>query len=427
MSFSSVIRCINCNEEYTVSDIYFCPKCSKPDKAHPYNNTLEILYDYDKMASEVSKSQISSRRASLWRYKELLPIEKSGNILTLDEGFTPLRRCKKLGEYFGMNKLYIKDETVNPTSCHKDREASVLISKAVEWGRDTVSAFTCGNLGASLAAYATKAGLRSVIFIPYLDYYPIPRIAQMIIFNAILYKLSGTQEIFEQLATKLHKQYGWVFSVLGGGHEWEGKPQSPYSHEGKKTIGLEIVEQLGWRYPDHVLSVGAGGNFYDSWRAFKEIKELDWAANELPRMYSVESSVFNPTSRAFKEKKQFMILRDYTTSIAYPIASTVSPAKSLSTLRESNGLAVDVTDDEILQAQKLLANKEGVFVEPASACSIAGLTRLVEQKCIDKDETTVCIVTATGLKYPDIVTDKSPEIHTIESTIDSLKKIGIIK
>ncbi len=427
MSFSSVIRCINCKEEYAVLDTYFCPKCSKLGEVHPHNNTLEILYDYDGITRTINKSKISSRRANLWRYKELLPIKKSENIVTLDEGFTPLRHCRKLGKYFGLKKLYVKDETVNPTGCHKDREASVLISKALEWRRDTISAFTCGNLGASLAAYATKAGLRSVIFIPYLEYYPIPRIAQMIIFNAVLHKLSGTQEIFERLAMELHNKYGWIFSILGGGHGWEGKPQSPYSHEGKKTIELEIAEQLGWSYPDHVFSVGAGGNFYDSWRAFKEIKELNWVANELPRMYSVEAKVFNPTSRAFKEKKQFMILTEYTNSIAYPISSTVSPKKSLSTLSESNGLAIDVTDNEILQAQKLLASKEGIFVEPASACSIAGLTKIIEQKCIDKNETIVCIVTATGLKYPDIITDKSPEIPTIEATIESLQNIGILQ
>lgn len=420
------IKCKTCNSVYPESDMYYCPKCGKPDQPTPLNNTLEIFYNYEDIANKVRKSDIATRVNGIWRFREILPINNLDNVVTLGEGSTPLRRCRRLEEHFGIKEIYVKDESVNPTSCHKDREASVLISKAREWDRGTIAAFTCGNLGASVAAYSAKGGLKCVILIPYADIYPVPRIAQMTAFGANLYEISGAESELVELARTLHDQYGWVFPILGGGVRWEGKPQTPYVHEGKKTIALEIVQQLGWRYPDHLISCGSGGNFYDSWKGFLEVKKLNWVQGDLPKMHSAESATANPTYRAFTEQKEYVILEKTERTVAYPISSAVSPLKSLSALKESNGSPLSLTDGQLLEAQRLLARKEGVFVEPASATSIAALTELAREGSIDKDQSVVCIVTASGLKYPDVIVDNAPKIPAIRANAESLRKLTLI-
>ena len=426
MTHQIEIRCKVCNSTYPDSDIYCCPRCGKPDQPTPMNNTLEIIYNYEDIGSKIRKSDIAARTNGIWRFKEILPIYNIADVVTLGEGSTPLRRCRGLEEHFGIREVYVKDESVNPTGCHKDREASVLISKAREWKRGTIAAFTCGNLGASVAAYSAKGGLRCVILIPYAGIYPVPRIAQIMAFGAILYQISGTETELVNFARTLHDQYGWVFPILGGGVRWEGKPQTPYVHEGKKTIALEIVEQLGWRYPDHLISCGSGGNFYDSWKAFLEIRELNWAQGDIPRMHSAESVNANPTYRAFTKQKEYVILEKTEQTVAYPISSAISPLKSLSALRESKGSPLSVTDGQLLEAQRLLARKEGVFVEPASAASIAALKELAGNGSVDKDQSVVCIVTASGLKYPEVIVDRAPKLPAMRANLKSLRESRLI-
>jgi len=423
MSLALGIRCKICGETYPLSDVYSCPRCST-DECSSRNNTLEVTYDYGKISRKIRPSGIEQRTNSMWRFVELLPVCDTHNIVTLGEGATWLKRCRKLEKHFRVKHIFVKDESTNPTGCHKDREASVLISKAREWRRRTVSAFTCGNLGSSVACYSAKAGLDCVIFIPYLNIHPLPRIAQMIAFGARLYQVVGTEKEIDTLARVLHDKHRWVFTMLGGGSKWEGKPQSPYIHEGKKTIAFEVAMQMGWKYPDHMFSPGSGGNFYDCWRGFKQLKDLGWVKGRLPRMHSVESTEANPTYRAFMQKKDSVILERPGETVTYPISSTVSPLKSLMALRESGGSPLCVTDKEVLQAQKLLAAKEGIFVEPASATSIAGLAKLAGDY-VDKDETVVCTLTATGLKFPEPILAhfKLPRLRASIRSIENLHLI----
>ena len=394
-----MIKCISCGEEYDVNEIiYTCKKC---------DSTLEVVYNPD-----ISKDIFNCRKSTMWKYKEFLPVDES-KIVTLEEGGTPFCRCQKLGDELGID-LYVKVEGSNPTGSFKDRGMSVGITKAVELGVKTVGCASTGNTSASLAAYAARAGKRCVVLLPS-GKVALGKLAQAMFHGAEVISIRGNFD--EALET--------VTSLALEGQLYLLNSVNPFRLEGQKTIGYEIVDDLGWKSPDRIiLPVGNAGNISAIWKGIKEFHQSGFM-DDLPMMTGIQAEGAAPIANAIREGKNSIIpvKNPETIATAIRIGAPVSAQKALRAIYESNGYAETVTDDEILSAQKLLARTEGIGVEPASATSIAGLLKLVNNGEVDKGEQVVCIVTGHLLKDPNTAINACVEPIEIDADVAALSKI----
>ena len=360
-----MIRCVSCGEEYEDDEvIYNCKKCG---------SVLEVEVEVD-----VPKSTFEGRRDNLWKYKECLPVDASKRV-SLDEGGTPFCRCEKLGKELGID-LYVKVEGSNPTGSFKDRGMTIGMTKAMMLGVDTVGCASTGNTSASLAAYAARAGLRCAVFLP-AGKVALGKLAQAMFHGAEVFSINGNfDEALEAMTQLAREKHLYLLNSI-----------NPFRLEGQKTIGYEIVHDLGWESPDRiVLPVGNAGNISAIWKGITEFHNAGFMDD-------------------------------------VPMGAPVSAVKALRAIYDSNGLAETVTDEEILDAQKLLARTEGVGVEPASAASIAGLKKLVEQGDIDKGERVVCVVTGHLLKDPNTAIDACVDPVQVDADIDKIKEILLNK
>jgi threonine synthase len=394
-----MMKCISCGEEYDVNEIiYTCKKC---------DSTLEVVYNPD-----ISKDIFNCRKSTMWKYKEFLPVDES-KIVTLEEGGTPFCRCQKLGDELGID-LYVKVEGSNPTGSFKDRGMSVGITKAVELGVKTVGCASTGNTSASLAAYAARAGKRCVVLLPS-GKVALGKLAQAMFHGAEVISIRGNFD--EALET--------VTSLALEGQLYLLNSVNPFRLEGQKTIGYEIVDDLGWKSPDRIiLPVGNAGNISAIWKGIKEFHQSGFM-DDLPMMTGIQAEGAAPIANAIREGKNSIIpvKNPETIATAISIGAPVSAQKALRAIYESNGFAETVTDDEILSAQKLLARTEGIGVEPASAASIAGLLKLVDSGEVDKGEQVVCIVTGHLLKDPNTAINACVEPIEIDADVAALSKI----
>jgi threonine synthase len=394
-----MMKCISCGEEYNVNEIiYTCKKC---------DSTLEVVSSPD-----VSKDIFSCRKSTMWKYKEFLPVDET-KIVSLEEGGTPFCKCAKLGDELGI-ELYVKVEGSNPTGSFKDRGMSVGMTKAVELGVNTVGCASTGNTSASLAAYAARAGKRCVVLLP-AGKVALGKLAQAMFHGAEVISIRGNFD--EALET--------VTSLAVEGQLYLLNSVNPYRLEGQKTIGFEIVDDLGWKSPDRiVLPVGNAGNISAIWKGIKEFHEAGFM-DDVPMMTGIQAEMAAPIVNAVRQRKNSVVpVKDpETIATAIRIGAPVSAQKALRAIYESNGYAETVTDEEILSAQKLLARKEGIGVEPASAASIAGLLKLVESGEVDKGEQVVCIVTGHLLKDPNTAIDACVEPIEIDADVKTLSKI----
>jgi threonine synthase len=394
-----MMKCISCGEEYDVNEIiYTCKKC---------DSTLEVVYNPD-----ISKDIFNCRKSTMWKYKEFLPVDES-KIVTLEEGGTPFCRCQKLGDELGID-LYVKVEGSNPTGSFKDRGMSVGITKAVELGVKTVGCASTGNTSASLAAYAARAGKRCVVLLPS-GKVALGKLAQAMFHGAEVISIRGNFD--EALET--------VTSLALEGQLYLLNSVNPFRLEGQKTIGYEIVDDLGWKSPDRIiLPVGNAGNISAIWKGIKEFHQSGFM-DDLPMMTGIQAEGAAPIANAIREGKNSIIpvKNPETIATAIRIGAPVSAQKALRAIYESNGFAETVTDDEILSAQKLLARTEGIGVEPASAASIAGLLKLVDSGEVDKGEQVVCIVTGHLLKDPNTAINACVEPIEIDADVAALSKI----
>ncbi len=394
-----MIRCISCGAEYALDEIiYTCKECG---------SILEVECNPD-----VSKDVFSCRKSTMWKYKEFMPVDQS-KIVSLEEGGTPFVRCQKLGEDLGVD-LYVKVEGSNPTGSFKDRGMSVGITKAVELGVDTVGCASTGNTSASLAAYAARAGKRCVVLLP-AGKVALGKLAQAMFHGADVISIKGNfDEALEAItALALQGQLYLLNSV------------NPFRLEGQKSIGFEIVDDLGWQSPDRIiLPVGNAGNISAIWKGVNEFYNAGFI-DELPMMTGIQAEGAAPIYNAVKNGKKDIVPVENpeTVATAIRIGAPVSAAKALRAIYDSNGLAETVTDDEILSAQKLLARTEGIGVEPASAASIAGLKKLVETGKVDKGEKVVCIVTGHLLKDPNTAINACEKPVEVEADINALSRI----
>jgi len=384
-------KCTNCGAEFPLqTDFFVCPKCDveKVRGISIFRGTTEVQYDYEALANFISKEKFDKRPFNLWRYKELLGFGEEDAVVTLGEGGTPLIKCTKLAGELGLKKLWLKNETQNPTHSFKDRESVLAVTRALQLGARHVSCVSSGNAAASLAAYAARAGLKCSVFMPAAT--SKGKIYQCAVYGARTLLIDGIYEEIFELYIEALKGLDVVESSSG---------HNRFRPEGDKTIAYEICEQFGWSSPTWIVdNVGNGTHLYGMWKGFKELRKLD-LIEDTPRMAAIGPIRGAPIVKGFKE------------GIALPEAfSGKSIAEglvgrwgydaplALKALKESNGYAEYVSDMEIIEAMRLLASLEGIFAEPSGAACVAGLSKMVKTGIVDKEEEVVCIITGSGLK-----------------------------
>jgi threonine synthase len=399
--------CISCGAKYDENEIlYSCKRCG---------DILEVKYDYDLLKAKLKKSSWKSLPLSLWRYKDFMPIQDPSKIVSLNEGGTGLHLCQHLAKNLGLEHLYAKNEGENPTGSFKDRGMTVGVTKALELNMKTVICASTGNTSASLAAYAAKAGLRCIALIPS-GKIALGKLAQAMVYGAKVVQIRGNFDQALKMVLELSENNREVYLL---------NSINPYRLEGQKTLAYEICDQLNGEPPDRVIvPVGNAGNISAIWKGFVEFHKLG-LIDRLPRMTGIQAEGAAPIAEAIKNGKDTIVPEDKpeTIATAIRIGAPVSWKKAIMAIRDSGGTAETVTDEEILEGQKMLARSEGLFVEPASASSVAGLKKLFEAGKIDKDEVVVCVATGHGLKDPDIAIRISEKPFEVAAEIRALEKI----
>jgi len=400
-------ECINCGKKYDIDKIiYFCKKCG---------DLLEIKYDYDKINEEISKSNWQNVPLSVWRYRDFMPVKDFSKIVSLQEGGTGFHHSRQLSKILGIRQLYVKNEGENPTGSFKDRGMTVGVTKAVELGVKSVICASTGNTSASLAAYAARAGLECTVLIPS-GKIAYGKLSQAMIYGAKVIQVKGNFDESLAIVLKLSEKYKSIYLL---------NSINPFRIEGQKSLGFEICDQLNQKTPDRIIvPVGNAVNISAIWKGLKEFHKLG-LLNELPKMTGIQATGSAPIVQAIKKGSDTIVPVDSpeTVATAIRIGAPVSWKKALRAIRESNGTAEMVTDEEILDAQKLLAQKEGLFVEPASASSIAGLKKLIQLGVIDKDEHVVCVTTGHGLKDPDTAIKLSKKPIEVKAQIEAIEEV----
>jgi threonine synthase len=399
-------ECINCGAIYSIDEIvYFCRKCG---------DLLEIKYDFRELAAALKKSDWKKTPLSVWRYRDFMPIHEASKIVTLSEGGTGLHQCQRLSAELGIRQLYVKNEGENPTGSFKDRGMTVGVTKAVELGVKSVICASTGNTSASLAAYAARAGLQCTVLIPS-GKIAYGKLAQAIIYGARVIQVRGNFDQALDIVLKLSEKHGDVYLL---------NSINPFRVEGQKSLAYEMCEQLNQEAPDRmVVPVGNAGNISAIWKGLVEFHELGFIKT-LPRMTGIQAVGAAPIAQAIKNRSSEItpVAKPETIATAIRIGAPVSWKKAMNAIRDSHGTAETVTDEEILDAQRLLALLEGLFVEPASASSIAGLKKLLENGEIDKDERVVCVTTGHGLKDPDVAVRMSEKPLEVDAEVEAIER-----
>jgi len=382
------VKCVSCGLEIDQNDPSLnCPKC---------RSQLIVDYEYEAVKEVVGRI-FNGILSTMWKYRPLLPLVSDKNIVSIGEGGTKLLRGNKLGAHLGLDNLYLKIEAWNPTGSHKDRQLSLAISRGLELGYRVAITSSSGNVGASLAAYSSKASMIPLILVPNIA--PQEKLVQIAMYGGFVIVVDTPSNIeVAAMVEKLVERLKLYDTVTAGSH-------NPYTPEGGRTISYEIYEQLGGLPDVVVVPVGGGGLLGSMWRGFKELEILGLVdRKELPRMVGVQAAGCAPFVKAIKEKwdleRTLSEPWGEIKTICNAIADTVplDARFALPAIWESRGTAIEVTDEEALSAEYWLASTEGIFAEPSSSTTIAALKRLREEKCIEKDEKVACVVTGTGFK-----------------------------
>ena len=323
----------------------------------------------------------------MWRYRELLPVEETTPDTPLRVGWSPLYEEDRLAKLLGLKKLWVKDDGQNPTASLKDRASAMAVAKAKEAGAEIIACSSTGNAASSLAGNAAAAGLKTFIFVP--SRAPKGKVAQLMTFGANVISVQGNYEETFELSKKAIDKWGWYN---------RNAAINPYISEGKKTVSLEIAEQLGWKMPDYLaISVGDGCTIAGVWKGLKDLYAIGFI-DKLPRLISAQAEGCHPINRAIAENKPWEPMEENTLADSIAVGVPRNADKALMAIRESNGIVVNVTDEEIMAAQKLLGTTCGVFGEPAGVTGTAGVKKLCEQGVLGANDTVVSVVTGNGLK-----------------------------
>ena len=395
-----------------------CVKCGKIYEATPNltncqcGGILDIIYDYDYIKTVLTKEKLAARRDnSMWRYRELLPVEEDTPNTPLRVGWSPLYEADILAKQLGIKKLYVKDDGINPTASLKDRASAMAVAKAREAGAKVIACSSTGNAASSLAGNAAAAGLKTYIFVP--SRAPKGKVAQLMTFGATVISVQGSYEETFELSKQAIDKWGWYN---------RNAAINPYLSEGKKTVALEIMEQLDWKAPDYIaISVGDGCTIAGLWKGLKDLYAIGFI-DRLPRLISAQAEGCCPLNRAIETGEPWHPMEENTLADSIAVGVPRNADKALMAIRESNGLTVNVSDEEIMAAQKLLGRTCGVFGEPAGVTGAAGLKKLCEQGKIPADATVVSVVTGNGLKDVANAIKACGEPISIPSDMDLLLK-----
>ena len=371
-----------------------CIKCGKTYPAAPDLTTctcggvLEIVYDYDEIKKRLTKAVLAERtERTMWRYRELLPIEETTEPTPLRVGWSPLYDEPRLAAQLGLKQLWVKDDGLNPTGALKDRASAMAVAKAREAGAGVIACSSTGNAASSLAGNAAAAGLATYIFVP--SRAPKGKVAQLMTFGATVISVQGSYEETFELSRQAINRWGWYN---------RNAAINPYLSEGKKTVAYEILEQLGWQAPDYIaISVGDGCTIAGLWKGLRDLYAVG-LIDRLPRLISAQAEGCCPINRAVVRGGSWEPMEENTFADSIAVGVPRNGDKALMAIRESQGLAVNVSDREIMEAQQLLGRSCGVFGEPAGVTAAAGVKKLCEQGILGREETVVSVVTGNGLK-----------------------------
>ncbi len=390
------LECSFCHREYEAKRLHnVCTECGKP---------LLVRYDLQRIAKFITKPALFTRSPSLWRYREVLPVRREDNIVSLGEGWTPLLHAKSLGASLGMRELYVKDESLNPTQSFKARGMAVAVSMAKELGARKLAAPSAGNAAGALAAYCARAGLEAFLFMPRDT--PRANVIECEVAGAHVTLIDGLITDCGAEVARRREAEGWFdVSTL----------KEPYRVEGKKTLGYEIAEQAAWTLPDVIICpTGGGTGLVGMWKAFDEMQQLGWISEKRPRMISVQAAGCAPIVRAFEKGERFAeeILNAATVASGLRVPKAIGDFLILDALRESGGTAIAVTDEELIDGAREMARVEGIFAAPEGGACLPALKKLLEKGEIDRSEKVVLLNTGSGVKYLDAFAPKKTRART---------------
>lgn len=402
----AALRCKECSREYPIGAFNVCDFCFGP---------LEVVYDMDAIADIASRERIMSGPNSLWRYADFLPAEYNP-LVDINAGFTPLIRSHGLAKQLGLEELWIKNDSVNPSYSFKDRVVAVASAKALELGFETLACASTGNLACAVAAHAARAGMAAYVFIP--SDLEAGKVLGAAIYNPTMIAVNGSYDDVNRLCSELADQYQWAFVNIN---------VRPFYADGSKTLGYEVAEQLGWRAPAHAVAPSASGAMFT--KIYQGLKEFEYTGivdKVETRMHCAQARGCSPIATAYEEGR-FVIrpVKPATIAKSLGIGNPADGYYALKTIEASGGSAVIAEEHEVAEGIKLLAQTEGIFTEGAGGVAIAGLKRLVERGEIQPDEPTVVYITGNGLKTTEIVSDVVNPI-LIEGTVSAFEQnVGV--
>jgi threonine synthase len=402
-TFANNLKCRECGRNYELQPSNVCEFCFGP---------LEVFYDYEALKGHFTRGRVESGPPTMWRYADLLPTP-AATAVDIGTGYTPLVRAPNLGRALGLNRLYIKNDCQNPTWSFKDRVVSVATSVARGFEFDTLACASTGNLANSVAAHAARAGMQACVFIP--SNLEQGKIIGSAVYNPTLVAVDGSYDDVNRLCSEIGDKYPWAFVNIN---------VRPYYAEGSKTLGYEVCEQLGWRAPDHCVAPMASGSLFT--KIYKGIKELAWLGLiewNNTRMSGAQALGCSPIAEAWNRKS--MNIRPQkpdTIAKSLAIGNPADGYYALKVMKDTNGAAAAVTDDEVVDGIKLLAETEGIFAETAGGVVISGLRQLVQQGHLHEDEVVVAFITGAGLKTQEAVAPALKPPLTVRATIESFEQ-----
>ena len=382
VSYLVHLKCRECDRTYPLQPLAACEECWAP---------LEVVYDYGRLWADLRREDIATRPPTMWRYRELLPLDSTPWV-GLQTGFTPLVAAPRLARVLGARELYVKNDAVNhPTLSFKDRVVAVALSKAHEFGFDTVGCSSTGNLANAVAAQAAAAGFKTFIFVPS-DLEP-EKIIGTRVYGATLVKVQGNYDQVNRLCSEIAQKYSWGIVNVN---------LRAYYAEGSKTVGFEIAEQLGWRLPQNIVVPMAGGSLITKVnKAFEELKKLGWVAATPTKFFGAQATGCSPITTAAKRgTTEIDPQKPKTIAKSLAIGNPADGIFAVRTILSSGGAGEDVNDEEIVEGIRLLAETEGLFTETAGGVTVAVARKLIQQGRLDPDESIVLAITGNGLKTP---------------------------
>ena len=403
MSFERTLRCRECGREYPLEPLFSCEFCFGP---------LEVDYDYDAIRATISRESVAAGPATIWRYADLLPCDPDYRV-DIGTGFTPLIKADRLAAAVGLETLWLKNDTTNPTWSFKDRVVSIAIARARQFGFTAMACASTGNLANSVAAHSAAAGMESFVFIP--NDLEQGKVVGSGIYNPTLVMVEGSYDDVNRLCTELAADRDWAFVNIS---------VRPYYTEGSRTLAFEVAEQLGWRAPDRIVAPMASGSLYTKiWKGLQEFHRVGLIDEPKTRMSGAQAAGCSPITTAYEQQTMnFVPQKPNTIARSLAIGNPADGYYALKTMQETNGGAAMATDDEIVEGLHLLAETEGIFAETAGGVTVACLKKLVAQGHIDRREETVAFITGAGLKTVEAVVDNIAEPLRIDASAASFDR-----